>query len=154
MILTVNGESGELQSGAGELKVFGTGGGGERGGLLDGGQGDGNDVGAVDEVRAVVAEDGELVEGGPEAVGHELLLVDEALPEAGGALVAGQDEVGLETELAGVGARARGQGRGDLTGVVFGAGEEGALEQDLEEDLGVEGERGLRGRVSVGWFRY
>ena len=52
-------------------------------------------------------------------------------------------EVGLEAELADVRAVPDGEGRGDLARVVVAPGEADALEQDLEEDLGVEGEGGL-----------
>ena len=52
-------------------------------------------------------------------------------------------EVGLEAELADVGAVPDGEGRGDLARVVVAPGEADALEEDLEEDLGVESERRL-----------
>ena len=142
-MLTVDGESGELQDLAGELEILGTSGSGERSGLLDGGLGDGDNVGAVNEVFTLAAEDGELSECSLEACGHELLLVDEALPEASSAFVAGKDEVGLETELASVGTLALEEGRGDFSSVVEGSGEASTLEQDLEEDLSVESEGSL-----------
>ena len=141
--LTVNGERREAFCAAGELQVLGPSGRGEAGGLPDGGLGHGDDLGAVDQVVAVVSEHGELGDGGLEAVGHELLLVDEALPEAGRARVAREGEVGLETHLAGVVAAALRERRGDLADVVSGSGESFALEEDLEEDLGVESEWSL-----------
>ena len=88
-------------------------------------------------------EHGELRHRGLERLRHELLLVDEALPEARGARVVRKAEVGLEAELADVRAVPDGEGRGDLARVVVSPGEADALEQDLEEDLGVEGEGGL-----------
>ena len=115
-----------------------------RSGLLDGGLGRGDDVGAVDQVVPAVAEDSKLRHGSLEARRHELLLVDEALPEARSALIAGEGEVGLETHLTSVGAAAEGEWGGDLAGVVASSGETGTLQQDLEEDLGVEGEWSLR----------
>ena len=57
--------------------------------------------------------------------------------------IACKGEVGLEAHLAGVGAAADGEGRGNLAGVVVGSREAGALEENLEEDLGVESEWGL-----------
>ena len=140
---TVSGERRELLGGAVELEVLGAGARGEARGLPDGGLGHGDDLGAVDQVVAVVSEHGELGDGRPEAVGHELLLVDEALPEAGRARVAREGEVGLETHLAGVVAAALRERRGDLADVVSGSGESFALEKDLEEDLGVESEGSL-----------
>ena len=148
-VLTLDGELGEAERVARELEVLGAGRGGERRGGADGGLGHRDDIGAVDEVVGVVAEDCELSHRGLERRGHERLLVDEALPEARSALVAGEGEVGLETHLTGVGAAAEGEWRGDLAGVVGGSGEADTLQQDLEEDLGVEGERGLGRQLLV-----
>lgn len=142
-ILTVDGKSWETLEPAGELEILGASGCREACGLVDGGLRDGNNLGAVDQAAAAVAEDGQLGHRGLEAVRHELLLVDESLPEACSALVASKGEVGLETHLAGVVAAALGERRGHFTGVVVASGEPGALEQDFEEDLSVERERGL-----------
>ena len=72
------------------------------------------------------------------------LVVDHALPEARSALVVRESEVGLETHLTSVGADGEREWGLDLAGAVGKlAGESLALEQDLEEELGVEGERGL-----------
>ena len=141
--LTIDGQRGEPLGRTGKLEVLRAGGSRERSGLLDGGLGNRYDGGTVDEVCAVMPEDSELGEGCFEARGHELLLVDEALPEAGCALIAGKDEVGLETELASVGTLALEEGRGDFSSVVEGSGEASTLEQDLEEDLSVESEGSL-----------
>ena len=59
---------------------------GEGRGLAEGRLRDGDDFGAVDEVARVVADNGELSHGGLEVAHHELLVVDHALPCAGGAL--------------------------------------------------------------------
>lgn len=141
--LTGSRQRGELLGRARELEVLRACRSGERGGRARRRLGDRDDGGAVDEVVAVVAEHGELLDCFFERRGHRLLLVDEALPGAGGALVAGKREVGLEAQLADVGAVGDGERGGDLAGVVGQAGETGALEQDLEEDLGVEVERRL-----------
>ena len=90
-----------------------------------------------------MAEDRELRHRSLEAVSHEVLLIDETLPEAGRALVTGEGEVGLETHLAGVAAVGNRERGGDLTGVVVRSGEADALEQDLEEDLSVKREGSL-----------
>ncbi len=142
-ILTVSGQCGELAL-ASELEVSGALSCGERRGLVHRGCGRGHNLCAVDQGPSVVAEHGEFRHRGFEGRGHELLFVDEALPGTGGALVACEGEVGLETHLAGVGAAGEGQGRCDFAHVVACSGETGAFEQDLEEDLGVEGERCLK----------
>ena len=141
--LTVDGESRELLALANELEVLGAGGGREARGLVDSRLGHGDDIGAVDQIVAVVSEHGELGDRRLEAGGHELLLVDEALPEASSARVTGEGEVGLETHLAGVVAAALGQRRRDLAAVVGRSWKTDTLEHDLEEDLGVEREGGL-----------
>ena len=92
-----------------------------------------------------MAEHCELSHRCPERLRHELLLVHEALPEARCPLVVCEAEVGLEAELADIGAVGDGEGRSDLASVVAESGEADTLEEDLEEDLGVEGERRLRG---------
>ena len=106
--------------------------------LAEGRLRDGDDFGAVDEVARIVADNGELSHGGLEVAHHELLVVDHALPRAGGTEVAGERKVGLETHLSRLGDR-----RVDLraVGVVDTEWDARALEQDLEEDLGVESER-------------
>jgi len=112
----------------------------EAGGELDGageGSRDGDDIRAVDE-SAGLAEDLELSHGGLELRLHATLVVDHLLPEAGSARVLGDGEVGLETHLTG-------NGREDLAGEaerLVGIGELGTLEEDLEEDLGIEGANG------------
>ena len=98
---------------------------------------------AVNKVVTVVAEHSELSHRCPERLRHELLLVHEALPEARSPLVVCEAEVGLETELAHISAVGDGEGRSDLASVVAESGEADALEEDLEEDLGVERERRL-----------
>jgi hypothetical protein len=80
-----------------------------RGGLAGGGDGLRDGFGAVDEVLAVMADDGHLGHRGLEGVGHLFLLVDEALPCACGAGVTREVEVGLEADLADVCARADGE---------------------------------------------
>lgn len=90
---------------------------------------------AIDELGGVLAGDGELLHGRLEVRRHQVLVVDVLLPEAGRARVAGEFAVGLETHLT-LG-RERGEG---FAGVVGGAWDAGALEEDLEEDLSVEGE--------------
>ena len=90
-----------------------------------------------------MAEHCELGHSIPERLRHELLLVHEALPEARSPLVVCEAEVGLETELAHIGAVGDGERRGNLASVVAESGEADALEEDLEEDLGVESERRL-----------
>ena len=87
-----------------------------------------------------MTKDRELGHCGLKALRHELLLVHEALPEAGGAAVAGEREVGLQTHLAGVGAVGQRQRRRDLADVVVGAWEPDTLEKSLKEELGIEGE--------------
>ena len=65
----------------------------------------------------------------------------EGLPLAGGARVAGELAVGLETDLAG-------EGGLDLTLVGAGSGEERTAELGLDEELGVEDGRGrVEGRA-------
>ena len=85
----------------------------------------------------------ELGHSSPERLRHELLLVHEALPEARSPLVVCEAEVGLQTELADIGAVGDGERGSDLASVVAESGEADTLEEDLEEDLGVEGERRL-----------
>ena len=100
----------------------------------------------------------------PVGAGRSEVVVrtDEGLPLAGGARVAGmwrisngllsleevslprELKVGLETEFANIGAVGDRERRGHLAGVVVQSGEANALEQDLKEDLGVEGERRLQ----------
>lgn len=126
------------------------GGGWERDGLLDCGLGDGDDLRAVNEVVAVVAKDSKLSNSGLEAVDHEVLLVNESLPEACSALVASEGEVGLEAQLASVVAASEWQRRSHFTGVVLGSRESLALEQNLEEHLAVESE----GRLDITTVSY
>ena len=132
-------ESREGRSRAGLLNIVRRGSGGEGRGLGDGRKRSGDDVGAVDEVVRVVANNGELGHSGLEVRHHELLVVNHALPLASSALITGKSEVGLETHL--VRLRERGV---DLStvGVVDAEGDTDTLEQDLEEDLGVESEWG------------
>jgi len=111
----------------------------EAGGELDrageGGRGRDN-IRAVDQV--LLTEDLELGHGSLELSLHAALVVDHRLPEAGSARVLGDGEIGLETHLTGNGGQ-------DLTSEaerLVGVGELGALEEDLEEDLGVEGTDG------------
>ena len=103
----------------------------------------GEDVGAVNHLAGVLSEDSELSHGGLEARNHEVLLVDEALPEASSARVAGESEIGLEAHLAGISTTAEGKRRRDLAGVVVQTGESLALEQNLKEHLRIESEGGL-----------
>lgn len=146
--LTINRQGRELLGGARELQVLWASGGREGRGLVDSRLRGGQDLGAVDQVAGVVAENGELGERGLEARRHELLLVDEALPEACRARVMGERKVGLETHLARiVAAVLRKRGR-NLAGVVVASREADTLEQDLEEDLGVEHERRLQKLIS------
>lgn len=142
--LTVNGQCREPESLASELEVLRASCGGERRGLLDGGLGNGDNVRAVNEVLALVSEDGQLGHGRLEARSHELLLVDEALPEASSAIVAGQSKVGLQTELAGVGALGQREWGQDLTEVALSSGDTYTLEQHFKEHLSVEDERSLQ----------
>jgi hypothetical protein len=93
-----------------------------------------------------VAEHGELGHRRLEAARHERLLVHEALPEAGRARVVRERKVGLETHLARVVTAADGERRLDLAGVAGRSWEADAIEEDLEEDLGIERERRLRAR--------
>lgn len=90
-----------------------------------------------------MAEDRELGHRRLEARGHELLLINETLPEAGGTRVPCEGEVGLQAHLSGVGPAAEGQGRRNLAGIAVGSAEAGALEQHLKEHLSVESERSL-----------
>ena len=113
---------------------------------------DGDDLRAVDHLARVLAEHGELRHRGLERLRHELLLVDEALPEARRARVVREAEVGLEAELADVRAVPDGEGRGDFARVVVAPGEADALEQSLKEELGVEGEGSLSVRDQLNHF--
>lgn len=142
-ILTVDGEGREALRGAGELEILGASGCREARGLVHGRQGDGNNLGAVDQAAAAVAEDGQLRHRGLEAVRHELLLVDESLPDACSTRVAGQCEVRLEAQFTGVVAASEWQRGGHFTGVVGASGESSTLQQDLQEHLSVKRERGL-----------
>lgn len=65
------------------------------------------------------------------------MLVDEALPGAGGAGVTGQGEVRLKAELADILAGGQWQRRLNLALVRTSAWESGAFEEDFKEDLGV-----------------
>ena len=141
--LTIGSESGELLSRARQLKVLRTLRSRERRRLAVPSLRLRHDRRAVDEVGAAVAEDGELSHGKTEGLGHELLLVDEALPEASSALVASEGKVRLETELADISAVGEGERGRDLAGIVASSGEALTLEQDLEENLSVESERSL-----------
>jgi hypothetical protein len=109
--------------------------------------------GAVDEVSLVLAKEGELRHGSFKACHHELLLVDETLPEARGARVASQSKVGLQTEHAGVipalGDITQRKRRSDFAGIVVGSGEANAFEKDLQEDTRVEGEGSSVERSSI-----
>ena len=95
-----------------------------------------------------MAENSELGHGSLKALRHELLLVHEALPEARSPLVVCEAEVGLEAELADIGAVGDGEGRSNLASVVAESGEADTLEEDLEEDLGIKSERRLMDGVS------
>jgi hypothetical protein len=68
------------------------------------------------------------------------------LPEAGSAGVTSEGEIRLETKFTSVvtalSSVTEGQRRGDLARVVGSSREASALEEDLQEDLRVEGERG------------
>ena len=97
---------------------------GEGRGLARRGYGRRDDIRAVNQVSGVRAEDSHLLEGSLETRSHEFLLVDEALPEARRALVAGESEVGLEAELTR-------EGREHLAVVGARAGERNALEEGL-----------------------
>jgi hypothetical protein len=95
----------------------------------------GDDIRAVNHLVHILAKDLELSHGGREGADHELLVVDHVLPEAGSAGVACNDEVTLETHLT--------SERGEhLTGLGTVTWEQATLEQDLEEDLGIEGADG------------
>jgi hypothetical protein len=148
-IRTVLGERGEGARVAGDLEVGGALGRREGRGRDGDGARRRDDLGAVDEVARVVAEHGELGHRRLEAVRHQLLLVDEALPDARRARVARERKVGLEAQLARVGALGERERRHDLAGVVARPREAGALEQHLEEDLGVHHERRLCGSGSA-----
>lgn len=142
-ILTVNGQRRELKAGASELEVLWASRGGEGRRLVDGGLRNGDNIRTVNQVCTVVSEDGELGHGSLEARGHELLLVDEALPEASRALVAGESEVGLETQLARVSALCQWKWGQDFAEVTLGSGDANTLKQHLQEHLSVESERSL-----------
>ena len=142
--LTVSRQGREPQSLACQLQILRASRRRERSGLVHSRLRDRNDLRAVDQTVAVVSKDRELRHCRLEAGRHELLFVHEALPEARRALVTSECEVGLQTHLAGVAAAGEGERGGDFTSVVVRAGEAFALEQDFEEDLGVEGERGLK----------
>ena len=109
----------------------------EGGRLVDGGLCGRDEVGAIDKVPRVVADDCKLLHSALEVVHHKLLVVDHALPFARSAVVTCESEVGLETHLA-----FSRKGRVDLgtVGVVNAEGNTGALKEDFKEDLGVEGE--------------
>lgn len=135
------------------MKILRTSTSGESSRLLDRRLRGRNEVGAVDEVVRVVANDSEFGHRALEVVHHQLLVVDHALPLARGALVAGERKVGLETHLA-----LSGEWRVDFCtfGVVNAEGNAGTLKQHFKEDLGVEGERrgiernsGVAGNESV-----
>ena len=114
-----------------------------RGRLGDWSSRGGNDFTAIDQVIAVVTNDGELLHRGLEHGGHFLLVSDERLPETGSAAVASKGEVGLETKFANhVSTGLRKWGR-HLTSVVGRSWETGSLEESLEEELGVK----------LGWLR-
>ena len=83
---------------------------------------------------------GQLLHGGPKVVHHERLVVDHALPLASRAAIPSEREIGLKTHLA-----LEGKRRVDLgaSGVIHAEGDADPSEQDLKEDLGVEGEGGL-----------
>lgn len=90
-----------------------------------------------------MAEDRKFSHCGLEALCHKFLLIDETLPEASRARVAGERKIGLQTHLAGVVATAlRKRGR-DLAGVVVRSWKSDALQQYFEEDLSVEREGSL-----------
>lgn len=107
-----------------------------------------DDIRAVDERARVLAEHGHLRERGLERALQLRLVVHERLPLAGRTLVAREQAVGLETELAA-------ERRLDLTLVAAVAGEESAAELSLDEELGVEQlgggveRRSRNGRVNV-----
>ncbi len=112
----------------------------------------GDDVRAVDEVVRVLTQHRQLAECGFErrlqlslvvcrAVSDgeggegKRLRTDEGLPLAGGARIAREQAVGLQTELVT-------EGRRHLALITTGAGEERPAEQSLDEELGVEKLRG------------
>lgn len=122
----------------------------------------------------VVAQDSELGHGRPETCRHQVLfgwssclllshrfrrskveLTNESLPEAGSADITGERKVRLETHLACVVSASERQRGHHLANVVAAAGESSTLEENLEEELRVEGERcrvewhGIQGRVNV-----
>ena len=150
VILTGSGQGREPLRAARKLEVLRALRSRERRGLPSSGRRRRHNSRAVNQVARVVAEHSKLRHRSLERLSHELLLVHEALPEARSPLVVCEAEVGLETELAHIGAVGDGEGRCDLASVVAESGEADTLEEDLEEDLGVERERGLfHGRVRL-----
>lgn len=112
---------------ASELKIVRALGGRERRRLVRGRPRLGNNLGAVNQLVAVVAKNSELGHGVLEAVHHELLLVDEAFPEACSSRITGKHEVRLQAKLASVVAAAFGEWRRGFSFVIRGSGEPDAL---------------------------
>ena len=73
-----------------------------------------------------------------ESCHHLFLLVDKSLPGASSSGVTRKSKVGLETEFTNILAGCDGKRRCDFTSVVVAAGETGALEENFQENLGVE----------------
>ena len=93
--LTVGREGRKLLGRTSQFKVFGPSSGWERSGSADGALGNGYDIRAVNEVLTIVSQGSELGHSGAKALRHELLLIDETLPEACSAFISSEDEVGL-----------------------------------------------------------
>lgn len=111
---------------------------GEGSGFPGRGKSSGDDLRTIEEFPGILTDDGQLSHDSLEFAGHCLLVVDEGLPGASGAGIAGEAIVGLKTHFADVfagGGGERGKGFAEVTG---GAGNAGTFEEDLKEDLSVE----------------
>ena len=83
--------------------------------LLEGRDGNGDNLGAVNEMPCVLTDHCKLGHNCFESIGHLLLFVHESLPFACSAGITGNSEIRLETQFSYIEAGADGKRRLDLT---------------------------------------
>ena len=93
---------------------------------------------AVDQCGHVYVYDSHPCERVCEHRGHQILIVDEGLPETGSNIATSKVEIGLETQFADVEITSFWEWGFYFAYITCGSGESDATEQNFEEELGVE----------------